>query len=71
MTTTNKSDSLQRPKGRGFSPTLLITQKGQEIFKAEAKPKAFKSGKKGYYAGIMVVVNGKVHRGNFMIYEVG
>jgi len=50
---------------------IQITQKGQEIFKAEAKPKAFKSGKKGYYAGIMVVVNGKVHRGNFMIYEVG
>ena len=24
MTTSNKSDSLQRPEGRGFSPTLLI-----------------------------------------------
>ena len=25
MTTTTKSDSLQPPKGGGFSPTLLIT----------------------------------------------
>ena len=25
MTTSNKSDSLQPPKGGGFSPTLLMT----------------------------------------------
>jgi hypothetical protein len=30
MTTSNKSDSLQRPEGRGFSPILLIKMEMEE-----------------------------------------
>ena len=49
---------------------VQIIDKGKVIFRTEPQPKTFKSGKKGFYAGIMLTTEGKIHRGNFMIYEV-
>jgi hypothetical protein len=46
-----------------------ITENGRIAFDYELKPKDYKSGRKGYFAAVTIVLDGKVHRGNIMLYQ--
>jgi hypothetical protein len=45
-----------------------IKENGKVIKGYVLNPKDYKSGKKGFYASVQLVLSGKIHRGNIMFY---